>query len=315
MVRAAQPYHLLALPLICAWLVPPSGAPAPGTIPEAPKGFEVPTLPSGTTAEGNCGETVNGDCSTAGARTSGAWSGHAPGGGGPAEGVPKSLEECVAKCLACPSAKCTYISFSAINADCSWYESCDMAKLYTVPGKTDYKSQVVRGADGSGWSLVATLLATVAVYLVAGLIYGSRAGNSESGLAAHPHYAKFISLHGLVLDGVAYVRGRRGTTGATRYSPLTSSGSNGKKSSLAEDDDVAPRPHKDSVKAKTSKRSKSSKRHSEQRKDSHRGPSPSSASDRAEQVAPALGNPSAPAGSKAAGTASAGGGRWVHVPN
>ena len=129
---------------------------------------------------------MNGDCSTAGPLTAGAWSGRAPGGGEPVEGVPKTLEQCVAKCLACPSAKCTYISFSAINADCSWYESCDMANLYTVPGKADYQSQVVRGAGGSGWSLVATLLATAVVYLVAGVIYGRRMGNSASGLAAHP---------------------------------------------------------------------------------------------------------------------------------
>jgi hypothetical protein len=64
-----------------------------------------------------------------------------------------------------------------------------MANLYTVPGKADYQSQVVRGADGSGRSLVATLLATVVVYLVAGVIYGRRTGNPASGLAAHPHYA------------------------------------------------------------------------------------------------------------------------------
>ena len=228
------------------------------------------------------------------------------------EGVPKTLEQCVAKCLACPSAKCTYISFSVTNADCSWYESCDMANLYTVPGKADYQSQVVRGADGSGRSLVATLLATVVVYLVAGVIYGRRTGNPASGLAAHPQYAKFVSLHGLVTDGVAYARGRRGTE-ATRYTPLGSSGSSGKKSSR-EDDDVPAQPHKESV--EPSKRSKSTKRQSEQRKDSRRGASRSNVSDRADQTAPALDKAlSAPAGSQTAGTASAGGGRWVHVPN
>lgn len=41
----------------------------------------------------------------------------------------RSLDECVRACLGC--ARCSYISFSRANADCSWFYTCDLARLHT----------------------------------------------------------------------------------------------------------------------------------------------------------------------------------------
>jgi len=41
----------------------------------------------------------------------------------------RSLDECVRACLGC--ARCSYISFSRVNADCSWFYTCDLTRLHT----------------------------------------------------------------------------------------------------------------------------------------------------------------------------------------
>ena len=92
------------------------GAARGQAIPVKP-GFTVPTLPTGTIMPGNCGQTENADCAS-GSGTAGAWSADPGPPTTPADEVPKTLEECVAKCVACPASKCTYVSFSAANQDC-----------------------------------------------------------------------------------------------------------------------------------------------------------------------------------------------------
>ena len=41
----------------------------------------------------------------------------------------RSLGECVRACLGC--ARCSYLSFSRVNADCSWFYTCDLTRLHT----------------------------------------------------------------------------------------------------------------------------------------------------------------------------------------
>jgi hypothetical protein len=98
---------LLAVAVLCQAI---PGTFAQGSVPDPKPGFDVPTLPSGTVRPGNCGETIDGDCAGA-TGTAGAWSGDNPA-------VPKTLEDCVALCVACPATKCTYVSFSVTNRDC-----------------------------------------------------------------------------------------------------------------------------------------------------------------------------------------------------
>eukprot|EP01048_Picozoa_sp_COSAG05_P018185 COSAG05_NODE_2614_length_2835_cov_2.941155_2_plen_140_part_00 len=53
------------------------------------------------------------------------------------------------------------------------------------------------------------LLVGSATYLGVGIAYGRRQGRGGAGLRAHTHYPQMVTLHGLVLDGVAMVRGRK----------------------------------------------------------------------------------------------------------
>ena len=41
----------------------------------------------------------------------------------------RSLDECVRACLGC--ARCSYLSFSQANTDCSWFYTCDLTRLHT----------------------------------------------------------------------------------------------------------------------------------------------------------------------------------------
>lgn len=61
----------------------------------------------------------------------------------------------------------------------------------------------------SGWALVLGLLLGGSAYLGAGIVYGTRTRGGAAGLTKHPHYPQFLSLQGLVADGVAFARGKQ----------------------------------------------------------------------------------------------------------
>ena len=46
-----------------------------------------------------------------------------------------AAQACLDKCRAC--ARCNYITFSEKYSDCSWYHSCDMTQLQSLPGDND----------------------------------------------------------------------------------------------------------------------------------------------------------------------------------
>ena len=82
---------------------------------------------------GHCGVTTDaGDCQ---AGEHGSWN---------ADAISvRSLQECAAHCLAhCP--RCAYVSFHAVNKDCSWYSSC--GKLHYSFGGAAAVSLQVRAA-------------------------------------------------------------------------------------------------------------------------------------------------------------------------
>ena len=91
-----------------------------------------PPPPLGATGNGTCGTTTyGGDCN---ASPRGAWnttSAHIA-----------SVDACAAKCAAC--SRCNFVSFSAKNEDCSWYEACDWNELQVVGA--GYVSKVVKKA-------------------------------------------------------------------------------------------------------------------------------------------------------------------------
>ena len=69
---------------------------------------------------GHCGPTSPGECG--GSRESGSWHTRR-------ERI-RSLEQCAERCRACPS--CSFVSYSKLSRDCSWYRRCD------VPGQLAY---------------------------------------------------------------------------------------------------------------------------------------------------------------------------------
>ena len=179
------------------------------------------------------------------------------------------------------------------------------------------------GASVWGWSLVGAALVGTVVYLVGGVAFGrklrGKADAAAGGLAAHPHYSRFVMVHGLVMDGVAFARGqgRRpggggGRGGGGGYTRVVKEG--GAR-------DGTGRDRGDSGK-EGSKRS--SKKEKKQRRKESRNADPSGAT----AAAPAAAAPAAAAAAAAvvaapklaapasgARQSTAGdGGRWVHVP-
>ena len=149
---------------------------------------------------------------------------------------------------------------------------------------------VLQSQSSWGGGLLATLALLCSAYVVGGVLLG-RASGKVPGLAAHPHYHRWVDLLGLVRDGGAHA-GLGGRSSSTErrggYQPVG---------------ELAAR----SAGRKKEKRSKA-----KGRKEKASSPAP------AAQVSAAA---SAPA-SNAAGTEGAGkdsaagdGGRWVHVPN
>ena len=47
----------------------------------------------------------------------------------------RAAQACLDKCRAC--ARCNYITFSEKYSDCSWYHSCDITQLQSLPGDND----------------------------------------------------------------------------------------------------------------------------------------------------------------------------------
>jgi len=69
-----------------------------------------------------------------------------------------ALQDCKAMCLTC--ARCSMVSFSVLNADCSWYSSCDVERLQPPAAvASDYRTLYVKapakvGAPVEKWQRV-----------------------------------------------------------------------------------------------------------------------------------------------------------------
>eukprot|EP01046_Picozoa_sp_COSAG06_P025192 COSAG06_NODE_2102_length_7592_cov_14.509676_8_plen_427_part_00 len=75
-------------------------------------------------------------------------------------------------------------------------------------------------ASPADWGMEFLLLAAVlgAAYVGGGIVLGSKQGAGGAGAKAHPHYSRWVEVHGLVQDGVAFVRGGGGGSGSSRTS-------------------------------------------------------------------------------------------------
>ena len=144
---------------------------------------------------------------------------------------------------------------------------------------------------------VLTLALLAAVYLGAGAAYRIKK-LGKRGTAALPHAAFFQELQGLVADGVALVRGRRGYSqvgSGEGKGESSAKRSRGKKEKAGQKKERRPEPEPEPARHRKSSR---------ERRDAPAPPGPSTAEGGGESEAGA-------AKSAAAG----GGGRWVHVAN
>lgn len=157
-----------------------------------------------------------------------------------------------------------------------------------------------------GWTFVSGSLVVSAVYLFGGVAYGRKVRRAPvAGLAAHPHYAQFLAVQGLVMDGVTFARGRgRGTASRGAYRAVDDTGP-----SRA---DASNRSGTTSTEKPPKKTKQKEKKHRKQPHDATGGGS--SANDKLIS-APALASAREPAVAVTRASAAGDGGRWVHVPN
>lgn len=64
-----------------------------------------------------------------------------------------------------------------------------------------------------GWVFISLLLVIGGAYVGGGVALASRAGTGKLTVQIHPHYGTWVQLRGLVEDGIAYTRTRRGGGG------------------------------------------------------------------------------------------------------
>merc|ERR1712216_1086659 len=58
-----------------------------------------------------------------------------------------SLNECVRRCTCC--ARCRWVSYSRVNADCSWFAECNASALLTSGPSQSYHTVEVTPRSGS----------------------------------------------------------------------------------------------------------------------------------------------------------------------
>ena len=166
----------------------------------------------------------------------------------------------------------------------------------------------------SGWGATLLLVLTVAscAYLVGGVGHAANTEGKPLRLSSHPHLALWAEVHGLVVDGVEFSRGRRGR-GGYMYARVDEGGRADKRDEGAKE--------KGSARAKAGgggkqKKSRTSKERRREGADGH-GASPGSGTSKGAPAVEGRGDAPTPAPPPAPveGTAAGGGGRWVHVPS
>ena len=212
-----------------------------------------------------------------------------------------SLEECQAKCeeLDCPC-----FDFAGATAQARKGEHCRVCDKgsMVVPlrhSNWGYKA-VIHTESAWGVAFLTVVVGSAALYFGAGYVYNSRTGGA-AGVHALPHARYWVELHGLVSDGVAYTRNGGRRTTRSGYRPVERVLRKPDRSTQKSSHKSEKSPSKEKSGSARSKQKRSSKEHSVDQSTA----SVVLAGDDAPSVA-SVGT---------VGTASAGGGRWVHVPN
>eukprot|EP01043_Picozoa_sp_COSAG02_P002003 COSAG02_NODE_44_length_45948_cov_81.673493_22_plen_284_part_00 len=172
-----------------------------------------------------------------------------------------------------------------------------------VGGVGNLGMELLPTSSGWGSTVIVVLLLVSAGYLGGGIVLGMRT-SGKTGLAAHPHYHKWVDLQGLVIDGGSAVRSASGRGRAKRRSARDPEGGY---QSIAEAEPLQPTPRGRKKSLKKQKATKTSGSKHDNEKHAKGGSVASVAASAPAQPPP----PAAPAGGR--GSAAGGGGRWVHV--
>ena len=216
-----------------------------------------------------------------------------------------TVDSCKAECL--EHSDCVAVSFRPSNPQCKLHTDGVTTQDHSNWNYYIRPSSGPLAAGGSGGAVAtALLLLMLCVYIVGGALLGRRSGEGGGGpfISAHPHYRRWLELHGLARDGLAFATGgKQGRAGsgyrAVPDSPGPSAEGQGGSASGGKRE-----------KEKKRKRGKSGKR---ERSPRGREPPPEQPDP---APAPAAAEVVAGAGGAAAGpktTAAGSGGRWVHV--
>lgn len=181
-----------------------------------------------------------------------------------------------------------------------------------VGGTGNLGMELLPPSSGWGSTLLVMLVLCGAAYVGGGVAFGTRTSGKQ-GLAAHPHYQKWIDLQGLVVDGGSAVRSS-GSGAAARRRSGDKEGGGGGYHSTAETEPLQGK-HRDRRRSPSKEKHKTAtnggggnKRKKEKQ--------PSSSVAIAQPAAPpAQATGGGPAGGTALQSAAGDGGRWVHVPN
>ena len=186
------------------------------------------------------------------------------------------------------------------------------------PGPTKQQLDACGHDEGAGFGALFVIVFGIgsAFYVGGGLAYGKRTGRGGVGARAHPHYRRWEAIAGLVSDGAAFAKTRR--RGGGGYAPVPSGAGGGERGQGSPPQQRAEKKERRESKGKEktekaekpgSGRSEKKEKISSQDKDKDSKGSSSPGAAPAPASAPAVAAPAA------VGTASAGGGRWVHLPN
>eukprot|EP01052_Picozoa_sp_SAG31_P019706 SAG31_NODE_1449_length_8308_cov_2.319893_2_plen_315_part_00 len=161
------------------------------------------------------------------------------------------------------------------------------------------RNTLVRIECGIEWGheFLVVLFVACGCYVGGGIAWAAKTRGAVLSPRSHPHWTTWLELHGLVLDGVRFVRSGRNTNDESSRHSLTS-------------DKLLNKVPKGGKKKSTSKGSKKVRDSNDEGKTGpqNAGESRSGANKRT------ISEPEASQSCTAAGTPAGGGGRWVHVP-
>ena len=187
--------------------------------------------------------------------------------------------------------------------DCAGPGQCGPAAT-----SADYVSGPACGTKAFGWAFVSVTLGALAVYVGGGTLYGWQVVGKPPHWESHPHHMNWVSVGGLVVDGLAFTASGGKRRRAANRPSSSGEGAPAKERLVAEEEPESRQSPKKKEEKTKEKRPENKTKEKKRVKRAKETPADSGS----ERADPWQGVAAAEAA--AASTASGGGGRWVHVP-